>query len=365
MTNETAHLIIDANYLMHFKRPDQVDWPDILKSKSVALLITPVLLRELEEQKVKNPSRKLRERAKQAISWLAPMFDSLKLEEIRPGVVMAFIRHSPLIKFADHRLSREINDDELIAAAIEYRLEHGCNVALLTADAGLRIKLPAHDIPAIVPPDELLLPEEPDEVERENARLRAAAARFANRQPDLRLTFFDGNATLELLCLKKQIEQEFPYASDFMTAGFLYNDYIDNFEKWKEKALLATPFAIRLENVGTAIAKNVQIELTGFPDFIEVFERGDPPEYPRLGGGTFPRPLFHGSDGPHYEDSNVVSFQVPDLVHRRRFESEMMWVRFLDATAIKNFSCTYFVTCVENIEPVSGKLHFLVGQHWG
>ncbi|MDT7813787.1 MAG: hypothetical protein QOJ42_3703 [Acidobacteriaceae bacterium] len=208
MTDEAAHLFIDANYLMHFKRPDQVDWPDILKSKSVVLLITPVLLRELEEQKVKNPSRKLRERAKQAISWIAPMFDSLKPKEIRPGVQMAFIRHSPLINFADHRLSRHINDDELIATAIDYRLGHGCSVAVLTADAGLRIKLPAHDIPAIVPPDELLLPEELDDGERENARLRAEVARYANRQPDLRLTFFNGEAKLELLCLKERIEQE-------------------------------------------------------------------------------------------------------------------------------------------------------------
>ena len=364
--DETAHLIVDANSLMHFKRPDQVDWPDMLNSERVVLLVTPVLLRELEEQKVKNPSRKLRDRAKQAVSWIAPMLTSLESREIRPGVKMEFIRHSPQINYADHRLSRDLNDDELIAAAIEYRLEHGCNVAVLTADAGLRIKLPAHDIPAVVPPDELLLPEEPDELERENARLRADNARHANRQPDLHLAFFDGEPKLELLCLKEKIEQEFPFASDFMTSGNLYNDYLDDFDKWKEKALLATPFAVGLENRGTAIAKNIRIELTDFPDFIEIFDHhGEPPEYPHL-GATFSRHLFRDPQRtPSYEDGNIVSFQVPDLVHRRRFESDMIWLRFREVNAVRNFSCRYSITCVENIEPVTGHLHFLVGKHWG
>jgi len=364
MINETAHLIVDANYLMHFRRPDQVDWPEILDCKSVVLLMTPVLLRELEEQKVKNPSRKLRERAKQVVSWIASMFESPAPKEIRPRVTIAFIRHSPLINFADHRLSREVADDELIAAALEYRAEHGCSVGVLTADSGLRIKLPAHNIPATVPPDRLLLPEEPDPLERENARLRAEVVRYASRQPDLRLAFVDGKSALELPCLRERIEQEFPFAADFMISGFLYDDYVEKFERWKQNSLLAAPFAICLENRGTAVANNIRIELKDFPDFIKVFDRGEPPEYPSI-GGTFSQIAYGNSDGPYYEDSNIIWFQISDLVHQRRFESDMIWVRFLDAAAIRNFSCTYFISCIENIEPVTGKLHFLVGQHWG
>jgi hypothetical protein len=149
-----------------------------------------------------------------------------------------------------------------------------------------------------------------------------------------------------------------------MTSGSQYDDYLDKFDEWKEKALLATPFTIGLENRGTAIAKNIRIELAGFPDFIEVFNRGEAPEYPRF-GVSFPRPVFSDERTPRYEDGNIASFQVPDLVHRRRFESNLIWLRFLDANAFRNFSCTYFITCVENIEPVTGQLHFLVGEHWG
>jgi hypothetical protein len=45
MADETVHLVLNANSLMNFQRPDQVDWPAMLKCRSVNLIITPVLLR--------------------------------------------------------------------------------------------------------------------------------------------------------------------------------------------------------------------------------------------------------------------------------------------------------------------------------
>ena len=36
-----AYVMLDTNSLMHFQRPDQIDWVSILKSKEVKLVVTP------------------------------------------------------------------------------------------------------------------------------------------------------------------------------------------------------------------------------------------------------------------------------------------------------------------------------------
>ena len=59
----TAHVFIDANTALHFKRPDQIDWRTLANANEVVLVAAPVLLRELEQQKVINGSSKLKDRA--------------------------------------------------------------------------------------------------------------------------------------------------------------------------------------------------------------------------------------------------------------------------------------------------------------
>jgi hypothetical protein len=65
-----THVFIDTNVAMHYQRPDQIDWKKLTGSDSVVLVAAPVLLSELERQKIHNPSRKLKERADAFIRWL-------------------------------------------------------------------------------------------------------------------------------------------------------------------------------------------------------------------------------------------------------------------------------------------------------
>src|SRR5664280_168504 len=204
MADETVHLVLDANSLMHFQRPDQIDWPAMLKCRSVSLIITPVLLREIEDQKVTNRSRKLRDRAQAVVALIANFIENEGHPEIRKGVTLSFVRHSPLIDFAKHKLLHSIFDDELIATAIEYQAENDCRVAIFTADTGLRLKLPAHKLRPVIPPEELRLPDEPDELEKENSKLKTELARHQNRLPRLQFTFIDGASRYRLPYLKKK-----------------------------------------------------------------------------------------------------------------------------------------------------------------
>lgn len=194
--DQTAYVMLDANALLHYQRPDQIDWQALMSCPSVNLLVTPVLLHELEEQKVKNRSRKLRERADAIVSWVASFIESDAPLEIREGVHFVFIRHSPQIDYAAHRLSRAVYDDELIANAIEFKREYACDVTFFTADTGLRLKLPAHGMSAVIPPAKFKLADEPDEAEKENIRLKSELSRLANRLPRLDLSFFGGAAEM-------------------------------------------------------------------------------------------------------------------------------------------------------------------------
>lgn len=89
----------------------------ITGAKKCVLHIAPVLLRELEEQKVYNKSERLRERANAVVKWFAELADRPDPIELRPRVELVFIEHEPLVDFAGNRLSERTADDLLIASA--------------------------------------------------------------------------------------------------------------------------------------------------------------------------------------------------------------------------------------------------------
>lgn len=361
------YIMLDTNSLMHFQRPDQIDWLSILGRKGVVLIVTPVLLRELEEQKIKNRSKRLRNRAQALVLWIADYIEREEAVEIRSGVSFAFVRHSPSLDFAAHRLSPTVSDDEFIAHAIEFKKEHGGEVAFFTADTGMRLKLPAHGLKALQPPASLRLPDEPDATERENAKLKVELWRHTNRLPKLALRLFEGGPKQALKSIRlavDKIEPE-PPAQWGMTSEHQYDEYLKDLGKWKTAARSSTAFRIRLENAGSAIATNINVVLT-FPDFVLAKRLWSQPEVPNnLALGRFHREMrLPSEDEPTYsDDGTTASFDIANLVHNRTFDSELIWLRFQADNLIKNFSADYEITCVEIVEPIRGSLHFTV-EEW-
>ena len=362
--DQTAYVMLDANALLHFQRPDQIDWLSMLKSRSVSLLVTPMLLHELEEQKVKNRSRKLRERAQSIVIWIASFMESETALEVRKGVTFTFIRHSPQIDYPTHRLSRTVYDDEIIASAIEFKQEHSCDVRIFTADTGLRLKLPAHGMRAIIPPDDLKLPDEPDEVERENAKLKNELNRHLHRLPRLEFAFLDGTSKFALPAMRAGIDKIKPEPPpQFGSYQYEYKSYVNDLAKWKREARLATGFRVRLENTGNAVATNIKIEIS-FPNFVLARALRGQPRVPNIMTRDFPLNIPPSNEeAPSYSDhDNKVWFDIADLVHNRAFESELIWLRFANEDMIQNFSAEHLITCVESMEPIRDRLHFTVDE---
>src|SRR3972149_8882142 len=103
-----------------------------------------------------------------------------------------------------------------------------------------------------------------------------------------------------------------------------------------------------------------------FPDFVEAVRLREEPKMPSI----FSTRWLHRDIGlpsetePDYgDDKDTVSFSLDDLVHNRTFESDLIFLRFVSEADIQNFSAEYLITCVENLKPVCGTLHFIV-EDW-
>ena len=315
----TVYVFIDANTALHFKRPDQVDWLKLTGAGKVVLVATPILLRELEEQKIINNSRKLRERAAKYIKWL-DNFVEVPGTEVRSKVTWMFLTDEPQIDFGAERLSETISDDQLIASVLCHSSQSDERPIVATADIGLKVKLKNRRIEVLVLPDDLRLPDEPDPIERENEDLRNKITRLESRMPRLSITFED-SAEYHTLRIREpnfinvksleQIKKEHPYETTSEETGRpssatglyatelrsrenhrsrynleldkYFRDYqvfLDQCAAWQETICMHHMIKIDIANVGTAPASNVDVELY-FPERVIPVDEDDIPDKPK------------------------------------------------------------------------------------
>ena len=316
-SQHTAHVFIDANVLLHFLRPDQIDWCTLTKADAVILVGAPVLLRELEKHKVHNKSRTLRERSLDLVKWLAPFIDDPE-QAVRPGARWFFLPHDPLIDFVTHNLSRDVSDDHLIASVMVYKPSTHDPVFVATDDIGLRAKIKFRQIDVLSLPDSMRRPAELDPFEQEHKRLRAENEKLKNRIPKLSVTFPDGRAFQDIYIEERRnlgapsleaVKRRHPLAElaeDGAAAGSLQNaptplgwarmqkkmfaipenrvkaynealaDYYGRYQKYlleledyQEKTRLSAQIGIVIANKGTAPATRIDLMLT-FPEWIRL-----------------------------------------------------------------------------------------------
>ncbi len=322
-----VHVFLDTNTVLHYKRADQVDWCTLVDATEVVLVIAPVLMRELEHQKVHNPSRKLRERADGIVKWLAQFLRSSTPRTVRPGVTLCFVDHELQVDFVAQRLSPTVADDQLIASVLDHMQAHTERTLVATADLGLEAKLRGRRIELLLLPDELRLPGEPDPLEKELQQTRLELQRLKSRSPRLGVTFANGSHQLQVTLSAPphvpsapslyQIQTDYPPLAKpgraprrsgapieelGGIAGALnkfgvsaeatdrYNDELQKFyashgaylEKlliWEEQHARSLEVTLILSNNGTAPASDIDVVLT-FPEDIELFEPDDLPQRP-------------------------------------------------------------------------------------
>jgi glycine cleavage system regulatory protein len=212
------------------------------------------------------------------------------------------VPHDPsTVDFGTHRLSKDLPDDWLLASIIEFRDENtSAQILLATDDGGLQLKAPAHGIKSVALPADKRLPDEPDEVEKENRKLREENTALKNAKPQLMLRFMDDssilNAPVTVEIPVKVQQDELEYEDEIakekerkakfgenknQNSGSLRPLQMEPVGPWhktknpkygeqlaKYMAQLACTYELsfKLSNVGNAVARNVEVHL----DFEEV-----------------------------------------------------------------------------------------------
>jgi PIN domain len=329
----------DTNLFLHFRPLSEIDWCGFLQASAVEIKIAPVVTRELEEQKILNQSRKLRDRAATALKLL---HGYLGQSQVRDCVTLEFLVNEPTVESAVARgFNLQLGDDRLVGTLLLYRDQHSdVPCRLVTSDLPLTVKATHYQIQVEPPAATFRLPSEPDVVERKNKQLEAELLRYKSREPVLDVQFGNGKghsrfrigrpseagsdseATIQsslsaakakcpLIDLRSQHDSEetrngnSPFAEIAesirkATEGLqvfgrqFYEDYnvrakayYRDYEKYLRdtvafKTLGTTTIELNLilANTGTCPAEHVHV-LLHFPDGFKLYDGGHTPEEPR------------------------------------------------------------------------------------
>lgn len=190
-------VFVDTMLFLHFKPIEEIDWLRLLSVKNVEIVISPIVLRELEIKKSLHEKKRIRDRASAALKKMAVYLDSPTPVTIRDGVRLSFRATDPQIDFPSHRLNDKISDDWLLATVLEFQAEQPDVLAvLLTNDVGLRVKASGRNLRCVALPEEYALPIDADPEQVKIQKLERELVGYRNAVPKLRLEFEDGKTYL-------------------------------------------------------------------------------------------------------------------------------------------------------------------------
>lgn len=183
------YCFLDTNIFLEFRPITEINWVKELNTSSVCLVVTSVVIREMDKHK-SGSSNRLRKRARRSLTHLENL-DVKTDNEIRDGVSLRFDLSEPKqATLESNNLSAYVPDDILLAKVIEFRAEHrSTDVAIVSDDRTVRLKARGYDLDVPALSDDYRLPHEIDPLEQENRELRNELLRLRNRQPKLSIGF--------------------------------------------------------------------------------------------------------------------------------------------------------------------------------
>lgn len=188
-------IFIDTNIFLHYQDFDRIGWLKVLGIDAAKIVIPPVTVRELNKQKDTSSRNRIRNRAANTLRKLFDWFENNRIVNIGDGLDVVFEDRDPLIDFERFQLSREVQEDHLIASALMYQKETAdAVVTLVTSDAGLTLIAKANRlrINAKKLDDRFKLPLEPDPDQERIKELEQKLRELKLTQPRLSLTFEEG-----------------------------------------------------------------------------------------------------------------------------------------------------------------------------
>jgi rRNA-processing protein FCF1 len=132
--------VLDTNTLLHYQRPDNVRWTEMLKCLSVRLVVPLRVVEELDAKKY-GRSDVLAQRAREVLPWLEAVI-------LRDGGAVGPDTTIEVPVDDARRARPDDADREVLDECHELREFGGHDVTLITGDTALRLRAHAAGIPA-------------------------------------------------------------------------------------------------------------------------------------------------------------------------------------------------------------------------
>jgi Holliday junction resolvase RusA-like endonuclease len=319
MDSKFKYVFLDAMIFLHFKPLEQIDWPTLLNSTPVRLVLTRITIREIDKHKSVHPSPKIKDRARRILKKLETFSKSPDMP-IREGVEITFYDEMPSLDYPSYGLNPDWSDDIFIATIITYGQKWDRNsIVLVTDDTGVRIKAKSLNIETFELPDDLRLPIDPDPLVEENRKLREKLTIISATLPELHLYYDNGesfkkfefdtkadetvekrasritaevekerkkreynpNVLLRVSTMYSPSQQEIErFKKDLDEYLKQYESYLNDLSDWKLSKSKIFALEFNVVNEGNAPAEDIDI-LIYFPDGFLIRKEDDLPAIPK------------------------------------------------------------------------------------
>ncbi|WP_320122734.1 PIN domain-containing protein [uncultured Sphaerochaeta sp.] len=340
--------------LIHFRRFDTLDWQSILDtSEEVSLIITPIVLRELNTKKDSDQNKGIRKRSGDILKVLEKYQDN---GEIKEGINLNFISIEPQVDWKQIGLDPDVGDDRLIASMINE--EDVSKLILVTSDFGLKLKARNWEIKTVKLDDSLKENIRIDADAKKIKELERKLSHYENASPKLELyvkespdskfhefkyikvSGIDSSAIdAEIEKLKSELEYKVPIVNGIVFGANILggfneiseseieryksevNEYLEkkraypkNKNQYENHQSRLFTLNLILSNTGGKVASNIDIFIH-FPDGFEILEKKvasryhepSPPARP-----TPPRTAFQMLEMNHSSfDIKTISSMIP------------------------------------------------------
>ena len=406
-------LFIDTNILLHYSSLEQVDWKEVCGVDNVRILLSPVVIEELDKHK-RNANPKISKRAKNVIRKIS---ETGLIGNWGNSVTIEVITKRPMNEtFIKHSLDKEEQDDRLLAVILEFENADNKSLKLLTNDLGPKLKCLSLSIETLSLPEKYELKEEEGELVKEIIKLKEQLNKYESQAPKLSFQFENNKDFYSIKLIKFDFEEikrekltkiilENPHMNnpqdpfwnmrdpfinaksvDSYNSGLdkFYNEYEDYLIESKEhfsKVSLTNAIKFKLSNLGSIPANDIDIKLH-FPDgFLLKNEKprnkNKKPSSPMKPGEIFKSQLiFPLSHAPQTNlipgittsaqikktNSYDVSFSLKSLKHNQDFIFEEIFLTFDSFDSAGGFQIEYKIYAANIPTVQEGYLNVIVEQ---
>ena len=178
------YLIVDTNVLLHYQPINQIDWSNISGCKNPIIYVPFVVIEELDKHKDQHRLAKMRERARKTLALIDKVIGDKFTGDLREGVRLIVESVSPKVNWEELKLEKNKPDHRVIASAFAKNSDSN-QVAVVHRDYTIKLTLRRLKLQSLELPEELLLEDAVDELDREIKALRLENERLKSRVPKL------------------------------------------------------------------------------------------------------------------------------------------------------------------------------------